>query len=38
MYVYKTRGDKTARMWVPRKWYKREICGRMLTAALERSK
>ncbi len=40
MYVYKTRGKKTARMRVPRKWYalKKETCDRMLTEALGRSK
>ena len=39
MYVYKTNGKK-ARMRVPRKWYalNKEICDRMLTEALERSR
>lgn len=40
MYVYKTRGDKTARLRIPRKMYARwkERFDRMLTEALERSR
>lgn len=40
MYVYKTKGDKTARLRFPRKYYPRfkKTCDRMLTEALERSR
>jgi hypothetical protein len=40
MYVYKTEGDKTARMRIPRKWHalNRETCDRMLAEALGRSR
>jgi hypothetical protein len=36
VYVYKTKGDKTARMRVPRKWYalNKETCDQLLTEAL----
>ena len=40
MYVYKTQGEKTARMRVPRKMYARWQArfDRMLAEALERSR